>query len=383
MSYPAESLRALIRERAAAATIAAAKSGGAIAAEELRAIEDLARLLRIHDSMKPPPRRSRWPVAVMLGVTLLLSTLLLFVPRGRTRVELDLRLSEVSFALPVEQILIDGMSVDALGVGGLRRVELPEDGPSTETRSYAARAGDMTMRLSVGGSDRERGSIDIGAVVAPAGTRIVVGHGDTPREYHLSLSTPKGARLALRADVHGTVLFDVPGALRDTRHFGVPRPVVFEPSEEEVDFILSLPAGGTPPITTAVLAKDLVLARVDQILDPEMTILRGVSTIIAGTVHLEELDGRRLELRPGEALRFTSSEGYIPALALGNDGISLAFSGDVDGMSTGPSDRRRSLMPSWLEWLAAQHGLSLLWGTTLYVFGLVLGVLRWWRVPAT
>jgi hypothetical protein len=37
-------------------------------------------------------------------------------------------------------------------------------------------------------------------------------------------------------------------------------------------------------------------------------------------------------------------------------------------------------MPTWLEWLRARHGLSLLWGTALYLFGLAVGVLRWWRL---
>jgi hypothetical protein len=50
-------------------------------------------------------------------------------------------------------------------------------------------------------------------------------------------------------------------------------------------------------------------------------------------------------------------------------------------METGSEDSPRSLMPTWLEWLKARHGLSLLWGTTLYLFGLVLGVARWIRIP--
>ena len=50
-------------------------------------------------------------------------------------------------------------------------------------------------------------------------------------------------------------------------------------------------------------------------------------------------------------------------------------------MTSGSGDTRRSLMPTYLEWLQARHGLSLLWGTTLYVFGLVVAALRWWRTP--
>jgi hypothetical protein len=37
-------------------------------------------------------------------------------------------------------------------------------------------------------------------------------------------------------------------------------------------------------------------------------------------------------------------------------------------------------MPTYLEWLRARHGLSLLWGTTLYLFGVIVGALRWWGI---
>ena len=35
-------------------------------------------------------------------------------------------------------------------------------------------------------------------------------------------------------------------------------------------------------------------------------------------------------------------------------------------------------MPTYLAWLKARHGLYLLWGTTLYLFGLIASLLRWW-----
>lgn len=48
-------------------------------------------------------------------------------------------------------------------------------------------------------------------------------------------------------------------------------------------------------------------------------------------------------------------------------------------MTSGDGAERRSLMPTWLELLRAQHGLGLLWGSTLYLAGVAMGVLRWWR----
>ena len=78
-------------------------------------------------------------------------------------------------------------------------------------------------------------------------------------------------------------------------------------------------------------------------------------------------------------LEFDEIEGEIRMLRLTDDHIALQLHARVRGMSTGSGDTDRSLMPTWLEWLYARHGMSLLWGTTLYVFGLIAGILRWWR----
>jgi hypothetical protein len=37
-------------------------------------------------------------------------------------------------------------------------------------------------------------------------------------------------------------------------------------------------------------------------------------------------------------------------------------------------------MPTLLEWARAQHGVSLLWGGSLYMFGIVVSLLRWLKV---
>ena len=106
--------------------------------------------------------------------------------------------------------------------------------------------------------------------------------------------------------------------------------------------------------------------------------VRRLSTILSGTLYLEALDGRPYPLRYGEALHFDHAEGIIRSLDVQKEQTVLRFRGQVRGMRTGWADARRSLMPTFLEWLKARHGLYLLWGTTLYILGLIAGVLRWW-----
>lgn len=107
--------------------------------------------------------------------------------------------------------------------------------------------------------------------------------------------------------------------------------------------------------------------------------IRRVSTVLSGMLYLAELDNQEYMLRTGEELQFKESYGLIRILSLEEDQLSLQFHGRVRGLTTGWEDSRKNLMPNYLEWLSARHSLALLWSTTISLFLLFLGILRWWR----
>jgi hypothetical protein len=107
-----------------------------------------------------------------------------------------------------------------------------------------------------------------------------------------------------------------------------------------------------------------------------------VSAIQSGTLYLESLNGSEYRLRSGQVLEFDEFEGQIRSLQLADNLITMQVHGRVRGMRTGVGSSERSLMPTVLEWLSARHGLSLLWGATLYLFGILAGVIRWWNGKA-
>ena len=55
----------------------------------------------------------------------------------------------------------------------------------------------------------------------------------------------------------------------------------------------------------------------------------------------------------------------------------LNFQGTVQGMTIGRGRNEISLMPTWLEWLQARHGVSLFWGSALYLCGVAIAVFKW------
>jgi hypothetical protein len=97
-------------------------------------------------------------------------------------------------------------------------------------------------------------------------------------------------------------------------------------------------------------------------------------------LYFASLNGVSRSLRAGEILRLEDPRGEIRTLRLEDEVVALDFQGRVRGISSGSDDSRQNLMPTWLDWLRAQHGLSLLWGTTFYLFGIGLAALRWFKV---
>ena len=144
------------------------------------------------------------------------------------------------------------------------------------------------------------------------------------------------------------------------------------------ELILSLPQE-LSPIPLSI--QDLSLLRIDDRRGPDGLPVRRVSTILSGTIYFEELNGQQLKLRPGEVIQLEGSTGEIASLVLKDNNIAIQFQGRVRGFTAGPSESRHSLMPTWLEWLKARQGSTLLWGTAIYLFGLVASVLRWLRGP--
>jgi hypothetical protein len=147
-----------------------------------------------------------------------------------------------------------------------------------------------------------------------------------------------------------------------------------------VDTDLTLTDLSQPAFVSQLQAIGLSFSRIDEFRKRDETLIRHSSTIVSGTLYFEALDGLALSLRSGEVLTFERVAGVVRTLRLQHDDVALQFHGRVRGMRTGWGEMERSLMPTYLEWLKARHGLYLLWGSTLYCFGLIISLLRWWGI---
>ncbi len=363
----ADQLRELLRRQVQAASDETIHSGGQVSADQVEALSRLTRLVEIHQVAQPARKRKRGPAALLFGSTLLIVSILLFARVRETEIELDLAVSEFSFVSPAQQTLAETMDLTALGVSGLREIQLP----GSETPADAE-DGDTGLRLSV--IPAESGSINLSTVTLAPGDHVWLRRTAPPYQCRLSL---QGTPAELRADVLGAVQMESAGVGSQRLDFAAPQSVLLRSGTEDTDLDLSFvtPTGST--FLPQLSARALALYKVDEFLDPGRTVVRRLSTIEFGSLYFVSLGDKERKLRPGEMITFEESRGEIRTIRLTENHIGLKYHGRVRGLSTGVDESRRSLMPTWFEWLSARHSLSLLWGTAIFLYGLATAAMRW------
>jgi hypothetical protein len=320
---------------------------------------------------KIEPRHPRnWPAAALLACTLAIASVLLFVRVADTEIALDARVQELGVTFSRDEVLADSLMLSAFGIAGARSVDLP----AAELRSGSRDV--VSLRLAVAPS--HAGSITLEPVLLPAGTRVTLAANREDHRIRLSVTAP-GDGTPIQATVVGTIAVEGAGRTEQLAA-SVPKPVIVRTGREPMDLDLTLDATSPRIIGSPLHVRDVVFQRVERYTDGGRDVVEVVSTITSGTLAFESLDGQQRSIRTGERLRFGGSTGEIRLAHVGAAGFDVHYEGRVSGMITGPPETPRSLMPTWLDWMRARHGLTLLWGTAFYLFGVVAGVLRWWGV---
>ena len=364
-------------ERESGALAAKAAAGESIAADQLDALNRLARLIEIREAAAP--RRRAWWAAGAFAGALVIVSVMLFAHVAETDIEVDLLVSEFRFALSAEQVAWGSLRVTSLGASGLHEVRVPSAGRPDDQKLDSDARDQAAVRISADGGAKRPGTVALAPLVLPAGARVALRTAESPREYVLSYQAPGRE---LRADVEGAVSVVIAGSPPRPLEFASPKPIELRSGSGDVDLALTFPSVPQTLLAPQLSVRALSFSRVDQFAESGRSLVRRVSTILSGTLFLESLDGEKRQIRTGEELQFEESNGEIRTVRLEDSQISVRYHGRVRGMTTGSGEGHRSLMPTYLEWMRARHGLTLFWGSTLYLSGLIAGVLRWWGIRA-
>ena len=375
MAHDEDRFQDLLHRRVEEAREEALANGGHVAPDRMAGLEAIGRLVDLANKARPTSPRKRWPLVAVLGATLAVLSVLLFVRVSQTEIELDVTAQEVGFALATEQILTDVINLSSLGATGLSQVEFAPDSGDFKRPSHATQSA-SAIHLAAQSVGKQQGVISLAALPLPAGTEVWLERAKIPHLYRLSIS---GDALIVQAAVRGPVRVALPTAAPVQHDFATPRRVTLYAAPGLLDLDLAVPSGDLR-LAEQLRVSNLSFSRidVDELATDDRTLVRSFSTIVSGSLYFDALNGLAYPVRPGEALRFESSAGLLRTVQLNEEHIAVKFRGQVRGLETGWGDVRRSLMPTWLEWLKSRHAVSLFWATALYIFGLIASVMRWW-----
>jgi hypothetical protein len=220
--------------------------------------------------------------------------------------------------------------------------------------------------------------VEIGPAAADGTTSILLTQGPT--------EAAEAEPMTVQVTVPDGVILDVANSFAGPETFDLdrPRPFVFVVAFDADTYVDVTPSGGEPLSFEGELEVDrLSFARVMEV---EGEMARRLSAVLGGTVFLESLGGKAYELRQGEHLDLVLESATISGLSVTPEMVRLRATGRARALSVGSpgsavnGSGTRNLMPRWLEWLTARHEIGLFWGATLYAFGLLLGILRFWGI---
>jgi hypothetical protein len=369
-------LRGILRARTEALQTQAIDSKGEVSAEQLESLQRLSRLVEISDAARPKASRDRLSLIIIFLITFLVLSILLFGHRDSVEIELNAEVDQLSFVMPTQQLLSESLAVSTLGASGLKLIQLPRASGQDARTLAAQQSSGLDIMLDVIKDDLAPGEITFPDLVLPPRTHVWLEKTALPLQYRLTLD---GNGLNLQANVTGTVQVSVAGSAPQRLIFLSPKPIVFEAEPVPVNFDLTMTSLPHTISAMPIAVEDLSLLRIEDRKGPGSEPVRLTSTILAGSIYFDELNGEELKLRPRQMIRLGQSEGNIQFLQMKNDRMAIQFHGRVHGMQTGSETTAKTLMPTWLEWLKARRALYLFWGTGIYLFGLVAGFLRWWK----
>lgn len=362
--------------------------GEPVSQEEFEALKRLAGLADLAAAAHSKRLRT-WPIAVAASLTLALVSGLLFSRVSSTEIELEAKLSEISFTVTSRQAILGTQNFLSLGADGLQDVKLPQ-ASSGAPRELGAVSGELcNAEISLAEKPSSPGAVSLNALAVPAGTTVTLTYSAANR-VALVLKPPASERLDVEVSVKGNVraIAHCPTqVINEEDAYRSPQLIeLIGASSAPLALQFTLLPGTTMAFSSQMGVADLSLFQVDQLVEGTRALARKVSSLLSGVLYLESLNGKQVALRPYEELRFAGSNGVIRKLALSSpsasDEGSLALHAyaNVRGMTIGTQRNVRSLMPTYLEWLSARQGLALLWGSTLYLTGLLASMLRWLKI---
>jgi hypothetical protein len=363
-------VQGFVRERLARITRRLPEGDEAISDATMREVRFLSELTKLAADT-PVPQARRYPIIpALLALTVVCITALVFVRLPTIRVDMDVLCSGLRFRTPTP--------IELTGVSAMSLLEANELSPvileNPETLETTQVGGPIELRPD------NAGALTLSSVTIPAGATVSLLTTANPGTWRLEIEHRDAA---ISATARGRM--QVAGhEYARSFDFGRGSPILLRATRTEAPRLgLFL----TPQRAESLLTSSLIPVEQIAFEEPVQSASPGVagvtrgdtSSVIVGSVFNVSLGGRELALRKRDAVQISVASGYMRELRLEAEGLRVSLTADARELLVGRAGGLQSLRPSYLEWLAQRHGLQLAWGSAAWMFGLLVGGVKWWQ----
>jgi hypothetical protein len=356
-------LAARARER----LVSQATASGSVSKDDLDAVDRLEKLAAGNRSW-----HQWWIPATAFLIPLCVVTFLIRSEQRETQIELDTTVTAFAATLLNKQPLFEGSLLSAMTATSLEGVD-----------NLSAGDGDCSVDLKLSAKPRPEDAINVQLLEVPAGRRLRVERSERSIDVTFVDPVATADETQTTVSVRGSAtIIEVCGGTR-TVHEGIPADMSSINLRFGPRTSLSLtPLDGHPlRFVRQVAVEKLALVDEDRYLGSAPSV-RQRSSVLSGTLYMNALDGKPVTLRPSEALSFTRFTGTLRSITPAADCLRLQLFATVQGMKTGDDPNEKSLMPTYLQWIAARNELWLWWGSALSGFAFLMSVLRWLKITS-
>ncbi|HTD37277.1 MAG TPA: hypothetical protein VK669_07175 [Candidatus Limnocylindrales bacterium] len=354
----------LLSDEVRALSANVADTGRLPSAEDLDALQPLATLVKLEHERRVADWNRRWERSTIIGVPvavgLIVAWLLTWGP-PTTDIDLEAHLTSVSFQVEEEQQLLEGVALARLTVGNVRCVS---NGTAVVDDCSARSSDQMTFEREATSGARQ--SLNVASLYVPAHSRVTIEKRLDRASYQVVIEPPHGSTPPpLVVTARGVTISPLHGnrsagqRIPERRAAEIRRLVLAAPVKLGVE----PRTGARMALGTPFRVSQIGLAEERELYENDRHQVETVSSVLSGTVVLNALDGRRVQLVRYDGLKFAESRGELRTLAADRTGegtaLLLRYHGNVKGMTRGTLSEPTTLMPNVLEYVMENRNVSL------------------------
>lgn len=337
---------------------------GKLSNELMEEIKCIHEIIQLENSIAPKKRQ--YIIFLSFLLTLALLSVLLFWGPNETQVSMVIESKDLSFTVNDQYLYSAPIPVKSFTVKHIDEARFI-DGSKVIKDNGKLR----NINLS---TDNNISSISLDLNRIKNGAKIFISNIGFMKYKIVLIDSGIDLVLGLKGDITGTI----PKKIARSKYiFNEPLSLNLSSKKGKVVIVFTL-ASKSIMSFEQVLVSNISFSKKSRKRIDDQIVERNVSTVSNGAIYLDQLKENEFNIRKGIGVLTETSDGVARLIRSSKNKVFFEYNGSVSGLELKKGDVIQSIMPSYLELISENSKFSLLWGVTLYVFGLWVTFRKWW-----